>query len=337
MTSMQTDIQFSSIITTPSPQNIATLTSIMAWIYIATGTVGVVANVAVVYVILRSKQMRQHIPNWFLINQSVTDFWGAVFVIGSVFKSTSLKLLGPTGDFICRVWLAGMPLWIGFVASLYNLVVLSFERYFEIVHPVSHKIFFTKYMALLAIVMIWVWSFIWNIIIFIPSSRLVGETCYVQYFYVSPAAKSLLGILNFAIKMIIPIIIFMFCYISMAKSLNRKVGPSATTSSNTFTRVRRNIFKTLIYAIIIHVLSWVLNQFLYLAYLLGYPLNFASVLYNVAVALIYVSTCSNPIIYLLKYERFRKAAKEAFFYKKLLYPKTTMSVISTNQANSSQN
>ena len=314
MTSTQPEIHFSSI-TDTSPQNIAILTAIMSRIYIAIGTLGITANVAVVYVILRSKRMRRHIPNWFLINQSVADFWSAIFIIGSVFKNANLELSGSTGDFICRVWLGGMPLWIGFVASLYNLVTLSLERYFEIVHPIRHKILFTKCMASLALVLIWVWSFVWNIIIFIPSAGLVGETCYVQYFYTSPSAKTFLGVLNFSLKMIIPITVFMFCYISMAKSLRSKVGPSAITYSKTFTRFRRNIFKTLIYAITIHVLSWTVNQLLYLSYLLGYALNFTSVLYNVAVALVYVSTCSNPIIYLLKYERFRAAAKEAFLLK----------------------
>ena len=179
--------------------------------------------------------MRQHIPNLFLINQSVADFWSAVFVIGTMFKNTNLNLRGLTGDFNFRVWLSGMPLWIGFVAFLYNLVVLSFKRFFEIVYPVRHKIIFNKCNAYLLIIGVWIWSLIWNTIIFIPPSGWIGDTCYAQYFWISPVAKCIQGVLNFSVKMVIPIGVFLFCYISMAKSLNSKVAPSASIM---VTRVR---------------------------------------------------------------------------------------------------
>ena len=313
-------------------QTFSSITSIMAWIYVAIGTAGIIMNLGVVYVILKSKRMRQHIPNLFLINQSVADFWSAVFVIGTVFKNANLSLSGSTGDFICRVWLGGMPLWIGFVASLYNLVVLSFERFFEIVFPIRHKIIFNRCIALLSIIGVWIWSLIWNTIIFIPPSGLIGDTCYAQYFWISPVAKSIQGVLNFSVKMVIPIGVFLFCYISMAKSLNNKVAPSASIM---ITRVRRNIFVTLTYAIIIHVLSWSVNQALYLAYLFGFNPYFSSALYSVPVALVYLSTCCNPIIYLLKYERFRAAVMEAFpcmisFNAKINVFATSAGQLSTN-------
>ena len=309
-------------------QTFSNFNSIMTWIYVGIGTAGIIMNLGVIYIILQSKRMRQHIPNWFLINQSAADFWSAIFVIGTVFKNANTKLSGSTGDFICRVWLGGMPLWIGLVASLYNLVILSFERFFEIVHPVRHKIIFNRRIAMLSIIGVWIWSLVWNTIIFIPPSGLINGTCYTQYFWESAIAKSILGVLNFSVKMTIPVGVFLFCYISIAKSLNSKVMPSANII---VMRVRRNVFKTLMYVIIIHVLSWSVNQALYLAYLFGYNLYFSSALHSVPLVLVFLSTCSNPIIYLLKYERFRTAVTEAFSCRISSNTKMNVFALSTGQ------
>lgn len=125
-------------------QNIATLTSTMSSVYIAIGVVGIVTNLAVIYVIVRSKTMMQHVPDLFLLNQSVADLWSAIFVIATVFKDARLQLYGSEGEFVCRVWLTGWSLWVGFVASEYNLVTLTIERYFEIVKPLQHRLFFSR-------------------------------------------------------------------------------------------------------------------------------------------------------------------------------------------------
>lgn len=71
----------------------------------------------------------------------------------------------------------------------------------------------------------------------------------------------------------------------------------------------------LVIAIVIHITFWSVAQSLYVAYSFGYPLDFTSALYSAPVAMIYVSSCANPIIYVLKYERFRKAVRETVLSK----------------------
>ena len=306
---------------TPTPsvfeeqlQNIAAVTPVMKWVYFVIGIFGIAANLGVMYVFMSSKQMRQHLPNLFLLNQSVADLWSAMFIIASVFKDPHAKLYGIAGELVCRLWLSNNFLWIGFIASLYNLVVLTVERYFAIVHPVKHKLLFTKRKAFLAIVSVWAWSVLYNFLSFFPQSGLYKNTCYVWGFWGFSGARQIYGIANFCIKMLFPVIVFSFCYMAMAKSMKSNKNSENNTHNDatltSYEKIHRNIFKTLLYAVVLHVVSWIDNQFLVIAYAFGYPLDFSSTVYNIALALIYVSILANPVIYALKYRKFRTAMRQ---------------------------
>ena len=297
-------------------QNIAVVTPVMKWVYFVIGIFGIAANLGVIYVFTSSKQMRQHLPNLFLINQSVADLWSAMFIIASVFKDPHAKLYGIAGELVCRLWLSNNFLWIGFVASLYNLVVLTVERYFEIVHPVKHKLLFTKRKAYLAIVSVWTWSVLYNFLAFFPQSGLYKNTCYVWGFWGFSGAKQIYGVANFCIKMLFPVTVFSFCYVAMDKSMKSSSKRENHTHNDatltSYEKIHRNIFKTLLYVVVVHVISWIYNQLLIIAYAFGYPLDFSTISYNIALALIYVNICANPVIYVLKYRKFRTATRLAY-------------------------
>ena len=323
-----------------SLQNVPLIASIMTWVYMVIGIVGILVNICVIFVITSSKQMRQHLPNLFLINQSVADLWSAVFIIAGVYKNARMKLYGFAGELVCRLWLSNMFLWLGFIASLYNLIALTIERYFEIVHPIQHKLMFNRRKAVIAIISVWVWSVIYNSLALVPESGLEGGVCYVLTIWAFPGAKVILGIFNLFVKMILPICIFSYAYLAMAKSLSKRTDQSTTSGTNakSFLAVRRNVFKILACAVSIHVISWIVNQCLIFAYAFGYALDFTSILYNVALAAVYLSTCANPVIYVLKYQRFRVAMRQAFCGKKVdiefiqnKATASTLSKISTNK------
>ena len=42
----------------------------------------------------------------------------------------------------CRLWVTMYPLWALLMSSTYNIVMVTLERYFAIVHPVMHKVLF---------------------------------------------------------------------------------------------------------------------------------------------------------------------------------------------------
>ena len=74
-------------------------------------------------------------------------------------------------------------------------------------------------------------------------------------------------------------------------------------------QARRNTVKTLILVSICFIICWIWNQIYYLLFNLGYNLDFGNNFYHFTVIMVSVNMCVNPIIYLLEYEPFKRAAR----------------------------
>jgi 7 transmembrane receptor (rhodopsin family) len=87
--------------------------------------------------------LRKRIANYFLINQSILDLIiGVTMIITSQLSLTDLR---GTPLYLSCYLINSRVLYTGFlVASTWNLAAMSVERYFEIVHPVRHKMKLSK-------------------------------------------------------------------------------------------------------------------------------------------------------------------------------------------------
>ena len=74
-------------------------------------------------------------------------------------------------------------------------------------------------------------------------------------------------------------------------------------------QARRNTIKTLILVSLCFIVCWIWNQIYYLLFNLGYNLDFGNNFYHFTVIMVFVNMCVNPIIYLLEYEPFKRAAR----------------------------
>ena len=111
-------------------------------VFIIIGVIGMCSNGFVILVISKTPKMRKIYSNKFVMNQSVIDFLASVFVLLNTTNKTNFNVLmsyeGFVGGLACRLWATGYPMWLTFVASTYNLVVISFERYLGVCQPVWH-------------------------------------------------------------------------------------------------------------------------------------------------------------------------------------------------------
>ena len=101
-------------------------------------------------------------------------------------------------------------------------------------------------------------------------------------------------------------------------------------------RARRNIYYTLSYTVTLHVLMWSGNQIQFLMTGFGFVINTSALWFTIPLLAIYVSSFINPIIYVLKYERFRDAVKTVFpCFKALISNRriVTMTMFSDAQSN----
>jgi hypothetical protein len=139
MTSLQSQVTGT---TTPAlPENSSiTFAAISKYIYTFVGLVGIAANTFVAVVIATSPSLRKRIENSLLFNQSLIDGVAGLLLVANFTTSLPMTQTGGFWDFVCRYWMSGTPLFAALQASIFNLIIITIERYFEIVHPIVHKV-----------------------------------------------------------------------------------------------------------------------------------------------------------------------------------------------------
>lgn len=87
-----TDIVNGTAVVTQTPQLILVLVTVMKWVYIGIGAVGIVTNMFVIVVVGQSHQLQQQPRTWFILHQSIADLLTSIFILTSPFKNSSATL-----------------------------------------------------------------------------------------------------------------------------------------------------------------------------------------------------------------------------------------------------
>ncbi|KAM6945874.1 LOW QUALITY PROTEIN: muscarinic acetylcholine receptor M4 [Aplochiton taeniatus] len=202
----------------------------MVFIALVTGSLSFVTVTGNILVMLSIKVNRhlQTVNNYFLFSLACADLIIGAF---SMNLYTVYIIVGywPLGPVVCDLWLA-----LDYVvsnASVMNLLIISFDRYFCVTKPLTYPARRTTKMAGLMIAAAWVLSFIlWAPAIlfwqFIVGERTVppGE-CYIQ-FLSNPAATFGTAIAAFYLPVVIMTVLYV--HISLAsRSRVAKPKPEA--------------------------------------------------------------------------------------------------------------
>jgi hypothetical protein len=276
-----------------SPLNIA---------YIVTGFIGIACNLFAIMILVLYDPLRKRLPNYFFINQCALDLVvGALQIIVSIL--TSVNTQGALLYFWCYV-INSKVLFTGLLmASTWNLVAMSVERYTEIVHPIAHKIKLTRRRIYVIMISVWVFGIIFKCVGVLPVMQVVDGVCYSGR-YPNSAARKAGNLYNIAGEFAIPVCIFTVCYVKIARA-TRKVNFSAAGPQ--MTRVRRNIFQLLTFFIVSFVLSAGPKQMLLILTMTSkVSIDFTGSVYTGCLFLNYIICCINPFVFLSKYEDFQK-------------------------------
>ncbi|XP_038045485.1 trissin receptor-like [Patiria miniata] len=295
------------------------------------GIVGVLGNGLVCVVIGKVSSMHTR-TNAFIFHQAVVDLLGSLMTL----LQNEAPIPDPMpnnalGWAVCRVWYSRFALFLIYVISTYNLLSLTMERYFAIVHPFKYQAAFAKRPRLKVGVVIaacWIIGTVINSYV-ANAFKVQDGRCVSSAAYRSKVIGGLVAILQY----IVPVAVMLFAYIRTSVELKSgaarvgpapaNVGPAAgasTTDGNaqpegmmeSLLRARRNTFKMLWIVFITFLVCWTPNQVLYLAFNLGWNLNVENGFYRLSIAMVAANSCVNPAIYAFKYRQFRKGLREVF-------------------------
>ncbi|XP_066510424.1 muscarinic acetylcholine receptor M4-like [Hoplias malabaricus] len=190
----------------------------MVFIALVTGSLSFVTVVGNILVMLSIKVNRhlQTVNNYFLFSLACADLIIGVFSM-NLYTVYIIKGYWPLGPVVCDLWLA-----LDYVvsnASVMNLLIISFDRYFCVTKPLTYPTRRTTKMAGLMIASAWILSFIlWAPAIlfwqFIVGERTVEpEECYIQ-FLSNPAVTFGTAIAAFYLPVVIMTVLYV--HISLA-------------------------------------------------------------------------------------------------------------------------
>ncbi|XP_038050923.1 neuromedin-U receptor 2-like [Patiria miniata] len=281
------------------------------------GSVGIFGNFVVCIVIAKVPAMRT-LTNAFIFNQAVIDFLGSLLMVldSNIAIPAVLHRNALIAGIQCFIWDSSVILWVIYVASTLNLVMLTSERYLAIVYPFKYLTYFRKTRATAMLVAVWVSAIGYkgtNVIY----RQIVDRACVIAS--LSTAASLAWGIVTFLVEYLIPLIFMTFCYVHIILQLKKAsstVHAEPSTSqqgdnsmSGSLLRARRNTLKTLFIVFATYTICWLPNQVAFFMFNFGFPLNFNGAFYLISVALVQLNCCINPIIYSFKYKQFQTGVR----------------------------
>ncbi|XP_029992020.1 muscarinic acetylcholine receptor M2-like isoform X2 [Sphaeramia orbicularis] len=202
-------------------------------IILVAGSLSLITVIGNILVMLSIKVNRnlQTVNNYFLFSLACADL---IIGICSMNLYTVYIVIGywPLGAVVCDLWLA-----VDYVvsnASVMNLLIISFDRYFCVTKPLSYPARRSTKMAGLMIAAAWVLSFIlWAPAIlfwqFIVGGRTVPEgMCYIQFFS-NPAVTFGTAIAAFYL----PVAIMIYLYWRISKASRSRMRRDSRKTSGT--------------------------------------------------------------------------------------------------------
>ena len=281
------------------------------------GALGIITNGIVIFVLMRTPALKKHTTNLYIINQSLIDMVVSfiLLLITQVDSDIPKNLTGLGGSVLCFLWVTRMLLWGPMLASNYNLVVMTLERYISIARPIWHKNHVTKTRVRMSLAIPWVFGLAYEGTVKFATTKFTNGICLLFQFPNMGSGRAV-GIMYVIVQYIIPLAVFSFCYGHMVTYLRLRVRPIEQTSGenkgqgkryNPMERARRNVIKTMFVIALGFILCWTINEIYFLLYNLGFNVDFASILYHASALLVFVNCTINPFIYAFKYEQYQKA------------------------------
>ena len=280
------------------------------------GSMGVIGNIFVFIVLSSSSTLRKNRTNKLIMHQSIIDFLGSLFLILTWTIDPDIQ-----GNYAyCVIWVTKLHFWIFLITSTYSLLLITIERYLGVVYESWYKNKVTDRHMIVCISIVWILIIGFTSAMAISTSAIGSDGSCMIYSYPSLSVKQGIGVLIFTVDFLLPIVVHIFCYIRIFRTLwirNKNTvdaiymvneGDEDNLINNR--KEMRNVVVTLITITICFVSCWFCNQLYLLLHHLDHQVDFTSDFYHFTVIAVFCNCAINPIVYALKYKQFQEHAKK---------------------------
>lgn len=301
----------------------------------------VIGNVVVVVVIKYSSVFRSVANSHFLISLSIADFLVAALVMPCALDAVN------TGKWRCgHVWgrLNGFGNFLFCISSIMHLMMLSVDRYMAIARPLYYPMEMTKSRALFLCLAMWLYSALWA---FLPLFGVSSYECFISYIGTCEAKDwSKFGLnFAFAISVVsgtygIALLSMVLVYFKIGRVIRNQLQRTQEVASGEDQKSRHEIEQfglfhktkqtkfankmnrqkglvTLITVTLVYFICW--SPFCILLFIeIGTGEKVRGPYGTLAMFVGFTNSCCNPIIYSIKYRRFRSAVIRLLVKKNLV-------------------
>ena len=301
----------------------------------------VIGNVVVVVVIKYSSVFRSVANSHFLISLSIADFLVAALVMPCALDAVN------TGKWRCgHVWgrLNGFGNFLFCISSIMHLMMLSVDRYMAIARPLYYPMEMTKSRALFLCLAMWLYSALWA---FLPLFGVSSYECFISYIGTCEAKDwSKFGLnFAFAISVVsgtygIALLSMVLVYFKIGRVIRNQLQRTQEVASGEDQKSRHEIEQfglfhktkqtkfankmnrqkglvTLITVTLVYLICW--SPFCILLFIeIGTGEKVRGPYGTLAMFVGFTNSCCNPIIYSIKYRRFRSAVIRLLVKKNLV-------------------
>ncbi|KAG7519929.1 delta-type opioid receptor-like [Solea senegalensis] len=278
-------------------------------VYMIVCVIGLVGNFLVMYVIIRYTKMKTA-TNIYIFNLALAD---SLFLATLPFQGTDVFLgFWPFGNALCKAVVSID--YYNMFTSTFTLTVMSMDRYVAVCHPVKALDMRTPHKAKVVNICVWVLASAFGVPAMVMGNvEEEQEHNSVECIVVLPEPRShwdpVFGTCVFLFSFLIPVAIISICYSLMVKRLR---SVRILSGSKEKDRNLRRITRMVLVVVAAFVVCWTPIQIMVLAQSLGFNLSslFTLVLMHFCIALGYVNSSLNPVLYAFLDENFKRCFRE---------------------------
>ncbi|CAN8030659.1 unnamed protein product [Ixodes persulcatus] len=280
----------------------------------AIAVIGFFGNALVVLVVLCNPQMRST-TNILIINLAMADLLFIVFCVPFTGWDYTLNYW-PFGDVWCRI--VQYLVIVCASASIYTLVLMSFDRFLAVVHPITSMAIRTDRNAFLAIFMTWIVILLSCIPALFAHGMVFVDDNYSSCMFLTDVGYSLAAfqICFFMASFVVPLTLIFILYVLMLKRLWFGVTPGGRISRESV-RSKKRVTRLVVVVVLVFAVCWCPVQVVLVLKsvdLYGLPMNPTRIVIQIASQILaYTNSCVNPFLYAFLSDNFRKSFRKIIF------------------------